>query len=110
MIKFSEILVSKPEGKKEILEYIINNNLESICAYDTWEGYQHETGTELEDEELKYAKAYFKAFKPGDVYFMYMGENETGNIDLPKPHKCCWYSSDDETGKLIFHNIIGLEV
>ena len=110
MIKFSEILVSKPEGKKEILEYIINNNLESICAYDTWEGYQHETGTELEDEELKYAKAYFKAFKPGDVYFMYMGENETGNIDLPKPHKCCWYSSDDETGKLIFHNIIGLKV
>lgn len=108
-----EIVVNKPLSKREILQYIINEEILDIANYFKYEDYLNEI---WEDEEtlkkehnIEYIKAYFKMFKPNEIIFSIIESDETSNNTGNGYKYYATKGEDDGMIPIIFHNIEGIK-
>jgi len=97
----TELEINKPISKRDIIRFFLDNDvstLESISDYSK-EDYFREYGDCYDNEnkndiiKLKYVEAYYKYFKPKEIYCIVSDDEAAGrNYLLPKTYKyiTCW--------------------
>lgn len=107
----NELEINKPISKKEIFEYIINQEeetclLDILEQYESLESYMKDYGDE-DNEDQKYARLYYNTFSEKDIYVFEVEDSEGGfNLDLPYTYKYCYcYGKGYNNVMVILHNI-----
>lgn len=114
MIKLKNIInelgINKPVSNSDMLNHIIEDDgdgsslIQTFHNHENLEDYIKSWGKE--DENILYAKWYYKMLNDKNIYVFEVEDSDTGDEVFPKPYKYCdWIGLGDSDAIIIMHNI-----